>query len=167
MIASIGMAVAHGHDVSYDMFFYYYSHPGQFSLPPFLQSCLRGEPLHPQERICRDSVRLAYDFPWWITQITYPPEGIDRLLKTSLNWYKWVAGGALPRREADIETSKLSPADVQQIVAQLEEARELLLDRIAHSEAEEAQITKQIATWEDLVHKSAALDVVQHRINRM
>jgi len=63
--------------------------------------------------------------------------------------------------------SKLSPADVQQIVAQLEEARELLLDRIAHSEAEEAQITKQIATWEDLVHKSAALDVVQHHINRM
>ena len=70
MITSIGMAVAHGHDVSYDMFFYYYSHPGQFSLPPFLQSCLRSEPLHPQERICRDSVRLAYDFPWWITHIT-------------------------------------------------------------------------------------------------
>jgi len=52
MIASIGMAVAHGHDISYDMFFYYYSHPGQFSLPPFLQSCLHGEPLHPQEQIC-------------------------------------------------------------------------------------------------------------------
>ena len=73
----------------------------------------------------------------------------------------------MPRREANIEMSKLSPADVQQIVAQLEEARELLLDRIAHSEAKEAQITKQIATWEDLVHKSAALDVVQHRINHM
>jgi len=73
----------------------------------------------------------------------------------------------LPRREADIETSKLSPADIQQIIAQLEEAWELLLDQIAHSEAEEAQITKQIATWEDLVYKSAALDVVQHCINCM
>ena len=71
------------------------------------------------------------------------------------------------RREADIETSKLSPADVQQIVAQLEEAWELLLDWIAHSKAKEAQITKQIATWEDLVHKSSALDVVQHHINHM
>jgi len=73
----------------------------------------------------------------------------------------------LPRREANIEMSKLSPADVQQIIAQLEEAQELLLDRIAHSEAEEAQITKQIATWEDLVHKSTALDVVQHHINHV
>ena len=73
----------------------------------------------------------------------------------------------MPRREANIETSKLSPADVQQVIAQLEEAQELLLDRIAHSKAEEAQITKQIATWEDLVYKSAALDVVQHRINHM
>ena len=39
--------------------------------------------------------------------------------------------------------------------------------KVLHSEAKEAQITKQIATWEDLVHKSDALDVVQHRINRM
>jgi len=60
------------------------------------------------------------DFPWWITQITYPPEGVDCLLKTSLNWFKWVAGGAFPRREANIEMSKLSPADIQQIIAQLE-----------------------------------------------
>jgi len=57
----------------------------------------------------------------------------------------------LPRREADIEMSKLSLANVQQIIAQLEEAQKLLLDQIAHSKAKEAQITKQIATWEDLV----------------
>ena len=63
--------------------------------------------------------------------------------------------------------SKLSPADIQKIIAQLEEAQELLLDQIAHSKAEEAQITKQIATWEDLVYKSTTLDVVQHHINHM
>lgn len=61
----------------------------------------------------------------------------------------------------------LSQADIQQVVSQLEEARELLLQRIAHAEAEEADVTEQIATWENMVYKSATLDLAQHRINRM
>jgi hypothetical protein len=99
--------------------------------------------------------------------MTSPPEGVDRLLRKSLAWYKWVADGSLPMRQGDLETSKLSPADIQQTISQLEEARDLILDRIAHAEVEEAQITKQIATWEELVYQSAALNVLQHRVNRM
>jgi hypothetical protein len=146
---------------------FYYLYLGQFFLPPFLQSCLRGQPLHPQEQICKDSVQPYYEFPWWITQITFPPEGVERLLRTSLKWYKWAAGGALPRTEADLKTSALSPADIKQIIIHLEQARQLLLDRIERAEAEEAEITDQIATWEDIVYRSAALDVATHRVNRM
>jgi hypothetical protein len=69
--------------------------------------------------------------------------------------------------EGDVETSTLSPTNIKQIVGQLEGAQQLLLDRIAHTEAEEAEIMDQIATWEDLVYKSATLVVVQHCINHM
>ena len=61
----------------------------------------------------------------------------------------------------------LSQADIQQVVSQLEEARELLLQRIAHAEAEEADVTEQIATWENIVYKSATLNLAQHCINHM
>lgn len=73
----------------------------------------------------------------------------------------------MPRREDDIRTSELSPADIKKLIGNLEQARQLLLDRIAHAEAEEADITDQIPIWEDLVYRSAALDVEQHRVNRM
>lgn len=108
-----------------------------------------------------------YEFAWWMTQFPFPPDGVDQLLSKSIDWYKWVARGSLPRTEGDLPTSMLKPTDIDQVVAQLEEARDLLLDRIAHAEAEEADITEQIATWEDLVFKSASLDVLQQRINLM
>lgn len=98
---------------------------------------------------------------------TYPPEGVGHLFQTSINWHKWVASGALPIKEPHLETSTLSPADIQNIIAQLEEARQCLIDRIEHSEAEEAWTTDQIVAWEDIVYKSAAIDVAQHRVKRM
>ena len=136
-------------------------------MPPFLKSCLRGHPLHPLEEIHGDSVRPLYEFPCWTTSTIYPPEGVEHLLQTSLNWHKWVTSGALLMKQPHLETSTLSPADIEQIVAQLEEARQLLLDRIAHAEAEEARITEEIASWEDIVYKSAALDIAQYRTKRI
>ena len=63
--------------------------------------------------------------------------------------------------QPDIETSKLSPANIQHIKAQLEEAWQCLLDHMDCAEAEEAWVTKQIAGGEDIVFKSAALDLVR------
>ena len=54
--------------------------------------------------------------------------------------------------------SKLSPEDVNHIKAQLEQARQLLVDRIAHAEAEVDWVTEQIREWEDIVYISAQLD---------
>ena len=167
MVASISMAAAWGMEVSFGRCLTFLAHPGQFYIPPFLQSCVCGQPLHPRQQICEDSIQVNYEFPWWITEITYPPEGVHQVLNMSAKWFKWVAKGALPRRGGDLETCKLSPANTEKVVAQLEEARQLLLSRIAHAEAKEAEITKQIATWENLVYKSATLDVVQHRVNHM
>ena len=70
-----------------------------------------------------------------------------------------MAQGGLPIIQLDIETSKLSLADIQQIKAQLEEARQCLLDRIACAEAEEAWVDEQIAGWEDIVFNLAPLDL--------
>ena len=168
MLTTIGMAVFHGHEVSSSFTRHLLSDiRGQFQLPPFLISCIRGEPLHPQEEICSDAVRPSYAFPWWISPTTFPPEGVDDILQTSLNWYRWISKGGLPTTEPHLETSKLSPVDIELITAQLEEARQRLLDRIAHCEAEEAWTTEEIASWEDLVYKSATLDVAQHRVNHM
>ena len=79
----------------------------------------------------------------------------------------WGHQWCLPMKQPHLETSTLSPADIEQIVAQLEEAWQLLLDRIAHAEAEEAWITEEIASWEDIVYKSAALDIAQYRTKRI
>jgi hypothetical protein len=128
-------------------------------MPPFLKSCLQGKPLHPQEEIIEDAVRPSYEFPWWITRMDYPRQGVEHLFRKSFQWHKWMAQGGLPIIQPDIETSKLSPADIQQIKAQLEEAQQRLLDRIARAEAEEAWVDEQIAGWEDIVFNSAALDL--------
>ena len=127
-------------------------------MPAFLRCCLRGELLHPDEEIHGDAVRPSYDLPWWNTKITFPPGGVFHVLSKSVKWYKWVAGGALPRKEPDVDTSKLSPEDVNRIKAQLEQARQLLVDRIAHAEAEVDWVTEQIREWEDIVYISAQLD---------
>ena len=89
----------------------------------------------------------------------YPRQGVEHLFRKSFQWHKWMAQGGLPIIQPDIEMSKLSPADIQQIKAQLEEARQRLLDRIARAEAEEAWVDEQIAGWEDIVFNSAALDL--------
>ena len=123
-------------------------------MPPFLKSCLQGKPLHPQEEIIEDAVRPLYEFPWWITRMDYPLQGVEHLFHKSFQWHKWMGQGGLPIIQPDIETSKLSPADIQQI-----KARQRLLDRIAHAEAEEAWIDEQIAGWEDIVFNLAALDL--------
>ena len=44
------------------------------------------------------------------------------------------------------------------IKAQLEQARQLLVDRIAHAEAKVDWVTEQIREWEDIVYISAQLD---------
>ena len=80
------------------------------------------------------------------------------MLSKSVKWYKWVAGGALPRKEPNVDMSKLSPEDVNHIKAQLEQARQLLVDRIACAEAEVDWVTEQIREWEDIVYISAQLD---------
>lgn len=49
----------------------------------------------------------------------------------------------------------------------MEKARELLVARIEHAEAEERSVTDQIAEWEDIVYRSAALDVAKHRADHM
>ena len=130
-------------------------------MPAFLRCCLRGEPLHPDEEIHADAVRPSYDCPWWNTRITFPPEGVFHVLSKSVKWYKWVAGGALPRKEPDVDTSKLSPEDVTCIKAQLEQAWQLLVDRIAHAEAKVDWVTEQIREWEDIVYISAQLDTAK------
>ena len=91
----------------------------------------------------------------------YPPQGVEHLFHKSFQWHKWMAQGGLPIMQPDIETSKLPLADIQQIKAQLEEARQHLLDHIAHAEAEEAWVDEQIAGWEDIVFNSVALDLVR------
>ena len=130
-------------------------------MPPFLKSCFQGKPLHPQEDIIEDAVWPSYKFAWWITQMDYPPQGVKHLFHKSFQWHKWMAQGGLPIMQPDIETSKLSPANIQHIKAQLEEAQQHLLDRIARAEAKEAWVTEQIAGWEDIVFNSAALDLVR------
>ena len=136
-------------------------------MPPFLKSCLQGKPLHPQEEIIEDAIWPLYEFPWWITRMDYPPEGVKHLFRKSFQWHKWMAQGGLPIIQPDIETSKLSLADIQQIKAQLEDARQHLLDRIARAEAEEAWVDEQIAGWEDIVFNSAALDFGRLREKRL
>lgn len=168
MIATLGMAQVQGQEVSHcQSLFFSNLYPGQYTIPPFLQSCLRGQPLHPEEQIFGDPVRAHYEFPWWITQITYPEKGVMELLKTSYKWHEWTASGALPRLEENILTSTLSPADIQKMIGIMEKARELLLARIEQAEADEGFVTDQIAEWEELVYSSATLDVAKHRADRM
>ena len=130
-------------------------------MPPFLKSCLQGKPLHPQEEIIEDVIWPLYEFPWWITRMDYPLQGVEHLFHKSFQWHKWMAQGGLLIIQPDIKMSKLSPADIQQIKAQLEEAQQCLLDHIAHAEAEEAWANEQIAGWEEIVFNSAALDLVR------
>ena len=80
------------------------------------------------------------------------------MLSKSVKGYKWVAGGALPRKEPDVDMSKLSPEDVNHVKAQLEQAQQLLVDQIARAEAEVDWVTEQIWEWEDIVYISAQLD---------
>ena len=54
-----------------------------------------------------------------------------------------MAQGGLPIMQPDIETSKLSPANIQHIKAQLEEAWQCLLDHMDCAEAKEAWVTEQ------------------------
>ena len=124
----------------------------------YLRFCLWGQPLHPQEEIHGDAVQPSYEFPWWITKITYPPEGVYHLLSKSVKWYKWVAGGHWPNMQPDVDTSKLLPSDVNHIKAQLEQAWQLLMDQIACAEAEVDWVTEQIWEWEDIIYISATLD---------
>ena len=131
------------------------------NMPPFLKSCLQGKPLHPQEEIIEDAVQPSYEFPWWITQMDYPLQGVEHLICKSFQWHKWMAQGGLPIMQPDIKMSQLSPADIQYIKAQLEEAQQHLLDHIACAEAEEAWVTEQIAGWEDIVLNLTALDLVR------
>ena len=91
-------------------------------MPTFLRCCLWGELLHPDEEIHGDAVQPSYDLPWWNTKITFPPEGVFHMLSKSVKGNRWVAGGALPRKEPDVDMSKLSPKDVNRIKAQLEQA---------------------------------------------
>jgi hypothetical protein len=114
-----------------------------------------------------DELRPAYELAWWITRITYPPEGIQHLLLKSYNWYKWMAKGGLPVKQPDTETSKLSPAEIQHIKTQLEEARQRLLERIERAEAEEVWVTDQIEAWEEIVYNSAAIDLMRLHNRRM
>ena len=79
------------------------------------------------------------------------------MLSKSVKWYKWVASGALPQKEPDVDTSKLSPKDVNCIKAQLEQARQLV-DQIAHAKATVDWVTEQIQEWEDIVYILAQLD---------
>ena len=83
------------------------------------------------------------------------------MLSKSVKWYTWVAGGALPRKEPYVDTSKLSPKDVNHIKAQLEQAQQLLVDQIAHAEAEVDWVTEQIWEWEDIVYILAQLDTAK------
>ena len=80
------------------------------------------------------------------------------MLSKSVKWYKWVASGALPWKEPDVDTLKLSPEDVNRIKAQLEQAQQLLVDQIAHAEAKVDWVMEQIREWEDIVYISAQLD---------
>ena len=47
------------------------------------------------------------------------------------------------------------------IKAQLEQARQLLVDWIAHAEAEVDWVTEQIREWEDIVYILAQLDTAK------
>ena len=47
------------------------------------------------------------------------------------------------------------------IKAQLEQAWQLLVDRIAHAEAEVDWVMEQIREWEDIVYISAQLDTAK------
>ncbi|EDR04859.1 uncharacterized protein LACBIDRAFT_330022 [Laccaria bicolor S238N-H82] len=151
IIATLGMACAYGH---------------KFIVPPFLKSCLQGNPLHPQEAFMDDCIRPAYEFAWWNTRITFPPGGIDQLLKRSYNWFRWMAKGGLPIKYPDTETSTLTPAEVQHIKTQLENARDRLLERIKRAEAEEEWVTNEISVWEEIVQQSALIDLMRYHKNR-
>jgi hypothetical protein len=109
-----------------------------------------------------DRIRPAYEFAWWNTRITYPPGGVDQLLKRSYNWFRWMAKGGLPLKYPDTETSTLTPAEVQHIKTQLENARDRLLERIKRAEAEEEWVTNQISGWEEIVQQSALTDLMRH-----
>ena len=50
---------------------------------------------------------------------------------------------------------------VNRIKAQLEQAWQLLVDRIARAEAEVDWVTEQIWEWEDIVYISAQLDTAK------
>ena len=80
------------------------------------------------------------------------------MLSKSVKWYKWVDSGALPQKEPDVDTSKLSTEDMNRIKAQLEQAWQLLVDQIAHAKAKVDWVTEQIWEWEDIVYISAQLD---------
>ena len=55
----------------------------------------------------------------------------------------------------------LSPEDMNHIKAQLEQAQQLLVDWIAHAEAEVDWVMEQIREWEDIVYISAQLDTAK------
>ncbi|EDR01412.1 uncharacterized protein LACBIDRAFT_333274 [Laccaria bicolor S238N-H82] len=113
-----------------------------------------------------DRIRPAYEFAWWNTRITFPPGGVDQLLKRSYNWFRWMAKGGLPIKYPDTDTSTLTPAEVQHIKTQLENARDRLLERIKRAEAEEEWVTNEISVWEEIVQQSALIDLMRYHKNR-
>ena len=64
----------------------------------------------------------------------------------------------MPQKEPDVDMSKLSPEDMNHIKAQLEQAWQLLVDRIACAKAEVDWVMEQIQEWQDIVYISAQLD---------
>ncbi|EDR00456.1 uncharacterized protein LACBIDRAFT_334115 [Laccaria bicolor S238N-H82] len=121
----------------------------------FLRSCIQCDPLHPDVAIRRDSVWPSYEFPWWTTPKSYPKEGIYYMLSKSA---KWAEDGALPLVRTNLQTSSLSPKDGSWLKAQLEQAQELIVERIEHAKAEVDFMMQQIRDWEDIVFLSSKLD---------
>ncbi|EDQ98107.1 uncharacterized protein LACBIDRAFT_336264 [Laccaria bicolor S238N-H82] len=53
----------------------------------------------------------------------------------------------------------------QHIKTQLENARDRLLERIKHAEAEEEWVTNEISVWEEIVQQSAFIDLMRYHKN--